>query len=105
MTRTRRWWKTLIGVVLTAIMLFPVYWMVNVSLTPAQDLRKSPPSLLPLDPTFDGYAAVLQQQLPFLGTSLLVGIGTVLLTLLLSAIPIYLAQRLSGGAEATPGAH
>lgn len=101
MTRTRRWWKTLIGVVLTAIMLFPVYWMVNVSLTPAQDLRKSPPSLLPLDPTFDGYAAVLQQQLPFLGTSLLVGIGTVLLTLLLSAPAAYSLAKLrprGGGA-------
>ena len=27
------WWKTAIGLVLTALMLFPVYWMINESLT------------------------------------------------------------------------
>ena len=27
------WWKTVVGLVLTALMLFPVYWMVNESLT------------------------------------------------------------------------
>ena len=33
MTAQRPWWKTVFGIVVTAIMLFPVYWMVNVSLT------------------------------------------------------------------------
>lgn len=94
MTRTRRWWKTLIGVVLTAVMLFPVYWMVNVSLTQSGNLRKSPPDLFPFHPTFEGYAAVLQQQLPFLGTSLLVGLGTVVLTLALSAPAAYALAKL-----------
>ncbi|MCX4765598.1 carbohydrate ABC transporter permease [Streptomyces sp. NBC_01275] len=77
--------NTLIGVLLTAVMLFPVYWMLNVSLTPQQDMRKSPPDLLPLHPTFEGYRAVLHDQLPYLGTSLLIGLGTVVLTLLLAA--------------------
>jgi multiple sugar transport system permease protein len=81
----RRWWVTAAGVLLTAAMLFPVYWMINVSLTKASDMRKSPPNLIPLDPTFEGYSAVIHQQLPYLGTSLLVGAGTVALTLLLSA--------------------
>jgi multiple sugar transport system permease protein len=81
----RRWWVTSVGVLLTAAMLFPVYWMINVSLTKASDMRKSPPNLIPLDPTFDGYSAVIHQQLPYLGTSLLVGAGTVVLTLLLAA--------------------
>jgi len=81
----RRWWVTAAGVLLTAAMLFPVYWMINVSLTKASDMRKSPPNLIPLDPTFDGYSAVIHQQLPYLGTSLLVGAGTVALTLLLAA--------------------
>jgi multiple sugar transport system permease protein len=81
----RRWWVTAVGVLLTAAMLFPVYWMINVSLTKASDMRKSPPNLIPLNPTFDGYSAVIHQQLPYLGTSLLVGAGTVALTLLLAA--------------------
>src|SRR5687768_12765614 len=37
--------KTGIGVVLTAIMLFPVYWMINVSFTRDTDMRASPPHL------------------------------------------------------------
>ncbi|MFF3145917.1 carbohydrate ABC transporter permease, partial [Streptomyces sp. NPDC057927] len=41
---------TAVGLLLTGIMLFPVYWMLNVSLTPQQDMRKSPPDLFPLHP-------------------------------------------------------
>jgi multiple sugar transport system permease protein len=77
--------RTALGVLFTAIMLFPIYWMVNVSLTKSTDMRKDPPNLLPLDPTFEGYAAVLRQQLPYLGTSLIIGIGTVLLTVAVAA--------------------
>ena len=59
MTRSRSWWKTLIGVVLTGLMLFPLYWMINVSLTQPTDLRRDPPNLFPLNPTFDGYTTVI----------------------------------------------
>ena len=45
-------------------MLFPLYWMINVSLTQPTDLRKDPPNLFPVNPTFDGYAQVLSEQLP-----------------------------------------
>jgi multiple sugar transport system permease protein len=94
MNRRRTWWKTLVGVVLTLIMLFPVYWMINVSLTPTSEMRKSPPNLFPIHATFEGYQAVLSQQLPYLGTSLLVGIGTVVLTVALSAPAAYSLAKL-----------
>jgi multiple sugar transport system permease protein len=95
MTRTRhRWWKTVIGVVLTALMLFPVYWMVNVSLTQDQNLRKSPPNILPFDPTFRGYASVLADQGPYLATSLIVGLGTVIVTLVLAAPAAFALAKL-----------
>jgi multiple sugar transport system permease protein len=90
--RTTR--TTVIGVVLTAIMLFPVYWMINVSLTPQQDMRKSPPDLFPLHPTFQGYQAVLNDQMPYLLTSLLIGLGTVALTLVLAAPAGYALAKL-----------
>jgi multiple sugar transport system permease protein len=83
--KRRKWWVTGIGVLLTAVMLFPVYWMINVSLTRTSNMRKSPPNLIPVDATLEGYSAVIHQQLPYLGTSLLVGVGTVALTLLLAA--------------------
>lgn len=85
MTPSRSRWKTAIALVLTAIMLFPVYWMVNSSFTRDSDMRRTPPSFFPTHPTFEGYSAVFDQQLPYLGTSLLVGMGTVLLTVALAA--------------------
>lgn len=93
--------KSTIGVVLTAIMLFPVYWMINVSFTRDQDMRKSPPNWFPVDGTLDGYRRVLDEQLPYLGVSLLVGLGTVALTLLVAAPAAYSLAKLrprGGGA-------
>ncbi|MFD1538953.1 carbohydrate ABC transporter permease [Nonomuraea guangzhouensis] len=93
--------KTAIGLVLTAVMLFPVYWMINVSFTRDQDMRRTPPSWFPVDGTLDGYRAVLDQQLPYLGVSLVVGLGTVALTLLLAAPAAYSLAKLrprGGGA-------
>ncbi len=101
MTSRRPWWNTLLGVVLTAIMLFPVYWMVNVSLTKSTDMRRNPPFLFPVDPTFEGYTKVLTQQLPYLGTSLIIGLGTVVLTVALAAPAAFALAKLrpiGGGA-------
>ena len=89
------------GLVLTALMLFPVYWMVNVSLTRDTDLRHTPPYLFPIHGTIEGYRTVLRQQLPYLGTSLLIGLGTVALTLCLAAPAGYSLAKLrprGGGA-------
>ena len=92
--KRRSWWLTAIGVLLTAVMLFPVYWMINVSLTQTSNMRKSPPNLIPIDGTLAGYTVVLHQQLPYLGASLLIGLGTVLLTLALAAPAGYSLAKL-----------
>ncbi|MEU0672227.1 carbohydrate ABC transporter permease [Streptomyces sp. NPDC006172] len=90
----RTGWKTAVGVLLTGIMLFPVYWMINVSLTRDQDMRKSPPGLLPLHGTLSGYRTVLDEQLPYLATSLVVALGTVVLTVALAAPAGYALAKL-----------
>ncbi len=90
----RRHAKTGLGLFFTAIMLFPVYWMINVSFTKDTNMRSDPPHLFPLDGTLEGYRAVLDQQLPYLGTSLIVGLGTVALTLVLSAPAGYALAKL-----------
>ncbi|NNN30622.1 carbohydrate ABC transporter permease [Streptomyces sp. S3(2020)] len=92
--RIGTWWKTAIGLLLTAVMLFPVYWMLNVSFTRDQDMRKSPPDLFPANPTFEGYRAVLDDQLPYLATSLVIGLGTVVLTVALAAPAGYALAKL-----------
>jgi multiple sugar transport system permease protein len=97
----RRRWQTMIGVLLTAMMLFPVYWMVNESFTTTREMRKSPPDLFPVHGTLAGYRAVLSQQLPYLGTSLVVALGTVVLTLAIAAPAGYsLAKLRPRGARA-----
>jgi multiple sugar transport system permease protein len=83
-----------VGLALTALMLFPVYWMVNESLTRDQDMRKTPPNLFPVHGTLDGYRAVLHEQLPYLGTSLFVGLGTVALTVAVAAPAGYALAKL-----------
>jgi multiple sugar transport system permease protein len=92
--RRTNWWKTATGIVLTAIMLFPVYWMLNASFTRDQDMRKSPPDLFPVHGTLEGYRSVLDDQLSYLGTSLVIGLGTVVLTVALAAPAGYALAKL-----------
>ncbi|WP_329190800.1 carbohydrate ABC transporter permease [Actinacidiphila glaucinigra] len=91
---TKTGWKTAVGLLLTGIMLFPLYWMINVSLTRDQDMRRSPPNLFPTHGTLAGYRTVLDEQLPYLGTSLVVALGTVVLTVALAAPAGYALAKL-----------
>lgn len=91
----RRWWHTALGLIFTAVMLFPVYWMLTVSLTPRNALRSNPPQLFPANPTLEGYRAVIDQQLPALGTSLVIGLGCVALTLVVAAPASYALAMLN----------
>ncbi|WP_458117233.1 carbohydrate ABC transporter permease [Arthrobacter sp. D2-10] len=86
-----RWANFVCAVVLCGFLLFPLYWMVNVSLTKPEHLIQSPPSFLPLDPTLDGYHQAISTQLPNLGSSLMISIGCVILTLAI-ALPASFAM-------------
>jgi multiple sugar transport system permease protein len=88
-TPVRRWTNAVIGLAICAVLLFPLYWMLNVSLTKPQDLISSTPSLFPADPTLDGYAQAISTQLPNLVTSLVISIGCVILTLAISLPAAY----------------
>jgi multiple sugar transport system permease protein len=83
--------RTAVAVILLALMLFPVYWMVNISLQPSGNTLSA--TFLPTHPTLDGYRSALRDQGPNLVTSLLVASGTVLVTLVVAAPCAYaLAQ-------------
>ncbi|MBF4636109.1 carbohydrate ABC transporter permease [Agreia pratensis] len=90
-TRLRRGIDLVIAIVACGFLLFPLYWMVNVSLTKPQNLIQTPPSLFPSDPTLDGYVQALSTQLPNLVTSLVISIGCVILTLAI-ALPAAFAM-------------
>jgi multiple sugar transport system permease protein len=68
--------------------------MVNVSFWREQDMRKSAPDWLPFHGTLDGYRAVLHDQGPYIATSLVVGVGTVVLTVVLAAPAGYALAKL-----------
>jgi multiple sugar transport system permease protein len=78
---------TIIGIVLLAIFLFPVYWMVNVSLQHSGGAVATP--WLPLEFTLDGYSKALRDQGGNLVTSMIVSIGSVVLSLVIAAPAAY----------------
>ncbi|MFJ1535335.1 carbohydrate ABC transporter permease [Streptomyces mirabilis] len=88
--------STVVGIALLALMLFPVYWMVNASLQPAGNTLQG--GWFPFHPDLSGYVTALRDQGRNLVTSLVVALGSVALSLGLAAPAAYaLAQfRLRG---------
>ncbi|GAA1319916.1 MAG: carbohydrate ABC transporter permease [Brachybacterium tyrofermentans] len=88
---TRRGLRTALGIVFIAIMLFPIYWMVNASLAPGGNTLNA--QLLPLNPDFSGYASAISDQGQNLVTSLIVAVGAAILSLVIATPCAYaLAQ-------------
>jgi len=89
--QTRSGLRTVIAIVLLALMLFPVYWMLNISLQPSGGTL--PSNFFPPHPSLAGYSTAIQDQGQNLVTSMLIAVGTVVLTLLIAAPCAYaLAQ-------------
>lgn len=78
---------TVLAVIFLAIMIFPVYWMVNSSFQQNGSAVNS--AFFPTNPTLSGYQQAISQQSGNLLTSLLVSLGTVLITLLIAAPAAY----------------
>jgi len=76
--QTRRGLRTGIAIVLLALMLFPVYWMLNISLQPSGGTL--PSSFFPPRPSLAGYMTAIQDQGQNLVTSMVIAVGTVVPT-------------------------
>jgi multiple sugar transport system permease protein len=81
------WWHTVAGVLIIAVMLFPVYWMVNVSLQPSGSAVGTP--WIPLHLSLRGYTQALHDQGGHLATSLVISIGSVVFSLLIATPAAY----------------
>jgi multiple sugar transport system permease protein len=79
----------LLGVLLTMLMLFPLYWMVANSFETSQEIFRIPVALVPTQLTFSSYISVWQSQLPHLATSLIVALGTALLSITIATPAAY----------------
>ncbi|MEU4872048.1 carbohydrate ABC transporter permease [Streptomyces sp. NPDC021608] len=80
--------STVVGIVLLAVMLFPVYWMVNASLQPSGSALLAA-GWFPSHPDPSGYVSALRDQGRNLVTSLVVALGSVVLSLALAAPAAY----------------
>jgi multiple sugar transport system permease protein len=78
-----------VGIILTVVMLFPFYWMVANSLETTQQIFRIPALFVPLPPTLVPYATILQTQLPHLLTSLEIGLGAALLSIIIATPAAY----------------
>jgi multiple sugar transport system permease protein len=78
---------TIIGIIILAIMVFPVYWMINSSLQSNSGAANT--TWIPLQPTFAGYITAIQQQGQNLVTSLIIALSTVVLTLVIATPAAY----------------
>ena len=87
----RSWIGTVVGIAILAVMLFPVYWVVNISLQPAGPAIEA--AWFPFEAQFQGYATALGEQGQALGTSLVIALGSVVLSLAIATPAAYaLAQ-------------
>lgn len=88
---TSRGWRrpvdAVIGVAILVVLLFPIYWMVNVSLQPGGRAVGTP--WFPLSPDFSGYIRALEDQGANLVTSILVSLGSVVFSLAVAAPASY----------------
>lgn len=80
---------TVVALIITVILLFPAYWMIVNSLETNQQIFKIPVSLVPGSITFDAYTSTFAEQFPHLITSLIVSLGTVVVSLIIATPAAY----------------
>lgn len=90
----RSWLHTAVGILILAVLLFPLYWMINASFQPSGALLKPEPSYFPVEFTLDGYRSTFATQGSNIVTSLVVSLGTVAITLLLATPAAYALAKL-----------
>jgi multiple sugar transport system permease protein len=81
---------------LAGVYLSPFYWMVATALRPIADFYRFPPSLVPERVTFEAFTSVLMRRgfVMLLWNSLLVSLGAVSLSLLISMLIVYPLTRI-----------
>jgi multiple sugar transport system permease protein len=85
--RRHGWGNTAAGIAILAVMLFPVYWMINVSLQRSGSAVGTP--WIPIHPSLHGYAKALHDQGPHLLTSMIISLGSVAFSLIIATPAAY----------------
>lgn len=90
-TRATRVAITLVALAVVFINGFPFYWMALTSIKPGTEIFRDPPSLLTFAPDFSAYVRLFRDTnlLSALGNSLIVAIGTTVLSVTVAALAAY----------------
>ncbi len=92
-----KWHLTAIAIVLVGLFMFPLYWLISTSLKSADQLFTSPPTWFPIPIDLSNYVSAVienEEMLRSLGNSLVISVGTTILTILLAAPAAYALARL-----------
>ncbi|MEY9844114.1 carbohydrate ABC transporter permease [Streptacidiphilus sp. MAP5-3] len=87
LTGIGRWGNTLVALVILIVLLFPLYWMVNIALQPGPSLATT--SWLPTSLSLGNFRTALSSEGGSLLTSLVVALGAVVVCLCLAAPAAY----------------
>ncbi|KDN82368.1 carbohydrate ABC transporter permease [Kitasatospora cheerisanensis] len=95
MRRRRSLGHDLLGLLVAAVIGFPVYWMVLTAFRPATEILRVPPEFWPGRPTFDNFARALRTETFWANvrSSTLIGLGTVVLSLAVGALAAFALAR------------
>jgi multiple sugar transport system permease protein len=85
----REWAMMSLGLLIAGFILFPLYWMTNVSLQPRSALLASELRWLPIPPLTANYVNVLGEQAANIVTSCVVALSTSVVSLLIAAPAAY----------------
>ncbi|WP_181727221.1 carbohydrate ABC transporter permease [Streptomyces sp. PT12] len=96
MRNARKLWLNGTAVILSALFLFPVYWMFSTSFKSSTEVLSEDPVFL-FTPTFDHYETATAVELfwTYVGNSFVVTIGAVLLALLVALAASYAIARMN----------
>jgi multiple sugar transport system permease protein len=84
-----------LALVIMAIIIFPVYWALVVAMERSNLVLVRPPTLLPLHPVAQNFLTAIRQESGSIGTSLVIALGTVILSLVISIPAAYGLVRYS----------
>ncbi|MEU3569156.1 carbohydrate ABC transporter permease [Kitasatospora sp. NPDC036755] len=95
MRRKRSWGRDLLGLLVAAVIGFPVYWMALTAFRPATEVLSLPPKFWPGRPTLDNFARALGSETFWANvrSSVVIGLGTVLVSLVVGALAAFALAR------------
>lgn len=85
----------LLGLLVAALLGFPVYWMVLTAFRPATEILSLPPDFWPSHPTLDNFARAMGTETfwPNVRSSAVIGLGTVLVSLVVGTLAAFALAR------------